>query len=128
MGHSARFERHKTDAPQQRSCVHRRQHRREHPHLRSQAAQPPYRGSSDCEDDPAEGATVLVLPFRIHLCDSVVGNQHHAEARFALHHAGVTVGSLFEWDCLDHGADILQDAESKRVLGIDRCAGQRAIN
>jgi len=33
--------------------------------------------------------------------DSVFCNQHHAEPCFALHHAGVTLSSLFERNCLD---------------------------
>jgi hypothetical protein len=34
-------------------------------------------------------------------------DQHHAEARFALHHATVRISSLLERKCLDHGSDIL---------------------
>src|ERR1700741_3427399 len=45
-------------------------------------------------------------------------NEHHAEPCFALHHASVSISSLFERNCLDHRADILQDAEGNGVLGI----------
>jgi hypothetical protein len=34
-------------------------------------------------------------------------DQHHAEACFALHHASVSISSLFERNCLDPRADIL---------------------
>jgi len=43
-------------------------------------------------------------------------DQHHAEPRFALHHATVSIGSLFERHCLDHRPDIFEDAE-----GISGC-------
>ncbi len=62
------------------------------------------------------------------LSDSVLCNQHHAEPRFALHHAGVSIGSLFERKCLDHRADILKDAEGKGVLAINRRAGQAPVD
>src|SRR2546429_5730257 len=51
-------------------------------------------------------------------------NQHHAEPCFALHHASVSIGGLFERNCLDHGSDVLQDAESKCVLAVNRRPGQ----
>src|SRR5712691_2540032 len=38
--------------------------------------------------------------------------------------AGISIGSLFERNCLDHRADILQDAEGQSVLGFNCCAGQ----
>jgi len=53
-----------------------------------------------------------------------LGNEHHAETCFALHHARVSVGRLFERNRLYHWADILKDAESKRVLVVNCCAGQ----
>ncbi len=59
---------------------------------------------------------------------SLFCNQHHAEPCFALHHASVSVSSLLERSCLDHRADILQDAEGKRVFGIDCSAGQASVN
>jgi hypothetical protein len=61
---------------------------------------------------------------RCFLRDSVLCNQHHTEPCFALHHASVSIGSVFERNCLDHRADILQDAEGKGVLGVNRRAGQ----
>src|SRR5258705_13645744 len=57
------------------------------------------------------------------LSDSVLCNQNHAEPCFAFHHAIVSIGSLFERSCLDHRADVLQDAEGKGVLGFNRRAG-----
>ena len=38
---------------------------------------------------------------------SRVRNQHHAEARFAFHHAGISISGLFQRNCLDHRADVL---------------------
>jgi hypothetical protein len=64
----------------------------------------------------------------IFLRDSVLCNQHHTEPRFALHHASVSIGSLFERNCLDHRTDILQDAKGKGVLAINRSAGQAPVN
>src|SRR5439155_25910336 len=58
------------------------------------------------------------------LSGSVLNKQHHAEPCFALHHASVSICSLFETNGLNHRADILQDAEGKGVLGIDRRSGQ----
>src|SRR5882724_7853185 len=55
-------------------------------------------------------------------------DEHHAEPCFALHHASVSISSLFERKCLDHGPDILQDAEGKRVLAIDRSTRQSPID
>jgi hypothetical protein len=60
-------------------------------------------------------------------CGSRTSGDHsedHAEPCFALHHASVSISSLFERNCLDHRADILQNAEGKGVLAIDRRAGQ----
>jgi hypothetical protein len=54
---------------------------------------------------------------------SILCNQHHAEPCLALHHASVSIGSLFERSCLDHRADILQDAECKGILTINRRTG-----
>ena len=54
----------------------------------------------------------------------ILCNQHHAKPCFAVHHASVSISSLFERKCLDHRADILQDAEGKGILGIDRRASQ----
>ena len=45
--------------------------------------------------------------------------QHHAEPCLALHHASVSIGSLFEGNGLDHRANILQNAEGEGVLCID---------
>ena len=58
------------------------------------------------------------------LSGSVLGNQYHAETRLTFHHASVAISSLFERNCLDHRADILQDAEVEGILAIDRRAGQ----
>jgi hypothetical protein len=55
-------------------------------------------------------------------------NQHHAEPRLALHHASVSISSLFERDGLDHRADIFQDAEGKSVLAINRGARQASVD
>src|SRR5258708_39548367 len=33
---------------------------------------------------------------------AVLCNQHHAEPRLALHHAGVSIRRVFERHCLDH--------------------------
>src|SRR5882724_12535909 len=60
--------------------------------------------------------------------DTVLRDQYHAEACFALHHARVRIGSLFERKSLDHRTDILQDAEGKGVLAIDRRAGQAPVD
>src|SRR5260370_39293344 len=62
------------------------------------------------------------------LSGSILCDQHHAKACFALHHGRVSIGSLFERSRLDHRANILQHAEGKRVLLIDRRAGQGAVN
>src|SRR5437016_5294216 len=43
-------------------------------------------------------------------------DQHHAEPCFAFDHASVSISSLLERKCLDHWADVLQDAEGKGVL------------
>src|SRR5713226_3341465 len=40
----------------------------------------------------------------------------------------VSISSLFERNCLDHRADILQDAEGQGVLGINRRAGECPVN
>jgi hypothetical protein len=50
---------------------------------------------------------------------SVVHDQHHAEAGFALHHASVTIGSLFQGNCLYHGANVFEDAEGKGDFAFD---------
>ena len=55
-------------------------------------------------------------------------NQHHAEARLAFHHAGISIGGLFQRNCLDHRADVLQDAEGKGVLPVNRRAGQAPVD
>src|SRR5262249_5624866 len=55
-------------------------------------------------------------------------DQHHAEPCFALYHASVSISSLFERNSLDHRTHILQDTELKRVLSVDRLAGQTAVN
>ena len=55
-------------------------------------------------------------------------DQHHPESRFPLHHPGVSISSLFERKCLDHGSDILQNTEGKGVLAIDRRARQAPVN
>src|SRR6185503_4057808 len=68
---------------------------------------------------------LLLVLFK---CRLVGHRQHHAEPCFALHHAGVTISSLFERKCLDHRTDILQDAEGQSVFVIDRRAGQRSVN
>ena len=58
---------------------------------------------------------------------SALGNQDHAEARLALHRAGVSISSLFERSCLDHRANVFQDAEGQSVLVIDWCAGKTSV-
>src|ERR1700737_2499857 len=60
----------------------------------------------------------IFIAWRTLSC-SAFRDQHHAEPRFPLHHAGVSISGLFEGSCLDHRADILQDAEGKDVLSID---------
>src|SRR5712691_3252698 len=76
--------------------------------------------------------SALRLPFSCRiprtLSDSALHNQHRAEPRFALDHASVGIGSLFEKKCLDHRTDVLQDAEGKRVLAINRRARQTAMD
>ena len=62
------------------------------------------------------------------LSDSVLCNEHHAKPCIALHHARISIGGLFERSCLDHRADVLQDAERKRVLLFNRSAGQSAVD
>src|SRR4030095_9349149 len=62
------------------------------------------------------------------LSNSVLCNQHHAEPRFALHHASVSISSLFHRNCLDQRADILQNAEGKGILVINRRAGQCPVD
>src|SRR5215467_6607183 len=62
------------------------------------------------------------------LSHSVFCDQHHSEPCFALHHASVSIISLLERNCLDHRADILQNAEGKRVLAINRRASQAPID
>jgi hypothetical protein len=42
----------------------------------------------------------------------VLRRQHHAKPGFALQHARISVSSLFERNCLDHRADVLQNAEA----------------
>jgi hypothetical protein len=61
---------------------------------------------------------------RCFLRDSVLCNQHHAKPCFALDHASVSISSLFERNCLDHRANVLQDTKGKGVFVIDRRAGQ----
>src|ERR1700730_6567473 len=65
---------------------------------------------------------------RCALSNSVLCDQHQAELCLALHHASVSISSLFERSCLDHRADILQAAEGKSVLLLDRRAGQGAVD
>ena len=62
------------------------------------------------------------------LSNSVLRNQHHAEPCFALHHVGVGISSLFERQCFNHRVDIVQDAEGKGVLAINRRAGQTPVD
>src|SRR5262249_8245844 len=69
----------------------------------------------------------MLLPW-IGLNDSVLRKERHAEPSFALHHAGVSVSSPFERNCFDHRANILQNAEGKRVLAINRRAGQAPVD
>src|SRR5690349_10729090 len=59
---------------------------------------------------------------------SVLRDQHDAEACFALHHATVSIRSLFERKRLDHRPDVLQDAEGEGVLAIDRRAGEASVD
>jgi hypothetical protein len=58
------------------------------------------------------------------LINSGLCNQHHPEPCFALHHACIGVRSLFQGNCLDHRANILEDTEGKSVLLIHRGSGQ----
>jgi len=62
------------------------------------------------------------------LSDSVLCNQHHAEPCFALHHASVSISSLFERNCFNHRADTLEDTECKCVLAINRRARQAPVD
>src|SRR5262245_20312281 len=55
-------------------------------------------------------------------------DQDHAEAGLALHHPRVGVDGLFERNGLDHRTNTLQHAEAKRVLAVDRRAGQAAVD
>jgi hypothetical protein len=57
---------------------------------------------------------------RCFLRASVLRNQNHTEPCFALHHASVSISSLFERNSLDHRADILEDAEGEGVLATVR--------
>ena len=52
------------------------------------------------------------------LSDAVLGNQHHAEACFALHHASVSISGLFERKCLDYRADICNHLTSRRLIDL----------
>src|ERR1700676_1802592 len=75
---------------------------------------------------------LLRKPRRTSICwllrGSVLRDQDHAEARFAFHHASVTLSRLFERNCLDHRADILEDAEGESVLVINGRAGQATVD
>src|SRR5690242_888175 len=72
------------------------------------------------------GSSEFVLWFDL---GGWLGNrQNHAEASFALDHACVSVGRLFERNRLDHRTNILEDTKLKRVLIVDRLAGQTAVN
>src|SRR5580692_10954382 len=62
------------------------------------------------------------------LSRAVLCNQHHAEPRLALHHAGVSIRRLFEWHCLDHRSDVLQNTEGERILRINRRSRQAAVD
>src|SRR4029077_8471539 len=62
------------------------------------------------------------------LSGSGLRNQHHSEPGLALDHASVGIGSSFERKCLDHGADIFQDAEGESVLAINRGTCQASVN
>src|SRR6266849_8501588 len=78
---------------------------------------------------PSLGGFHEDLVTQLHgLRGSIPGNQDHAEPRFALHHAGVSVSGLFERKRLDHRANILEDAEGKGVLVINRRACQGAVD
>jgi hypothetical protein len=59
---------------------------------------------------------------------NVLCDQHHSEPCSALYHAIVGIGCLFERKCLDHRTDILQDAEGKGILAINRGAGQAPVD
>src|SRR5262245_10574474 len=66
----------------------------------------------------------LLFTFRLaDLIDSVLCNQYQAESCFTVHHAVVSVSSLFKRSCFDHRSYILQDAEGQGVLAINRRAG-----
>jgi hypothetical protein len=72
-------------------------------------------------DYGAETFDFLLSVFR---SETILCNQHHAEPCFALHHASVTISSLFERNRLDHRADVFQNPEGKGVPGIDCRASQ----
>src|SRR5882762_1478162 len=72
--------------------------------------------------------TFPVVPDSRTLSGSVLCNQHHAEPRLALHHTSVSIRRLFERNCLDHWADILQDTEGKGVLAINGRARQSPVD
>ena len=42
------------------------------------------------------GITIFASVVRRSGCGCLLRHQHHAEQGFALHHAGVTIGDLFE--------------------------------
>ena len=62
------------------------------------------------------------------LSRAVLCNQHHAEPRLALHHAGVSIRRVFERHCLDHRSDVLQDTEGERILPINRRSRQTPVD
>src|SRR5437870_6985031 len=64
-----------------------------------------------------------VVPSGASLC-----NQHHTKPCFAFHHPSVSIRSLFERNCFNHRANILEDTEGKSVLAIYRRARQASIN
>ena len=62
------------------------------------------------------------------LGDSILRNQHHSQACLALDHSSISISGPFERKCLDHRADIFQDAEHEGVLGINRYDGQVPVD
>src|SRR5260370_17059337 len=55
-------------------------------------------------------------------------DQDDAEARLAVHHAAVSFSSMLQRSCFDHGTDILEHAETQRVLVVNGCARQCPVD
>src|SRR4029077_16340641 len=68
------------------------------------------------------------VPLLSSLNLSFLHRQNYSEPCFALHHASVSIDSLFKRKRLDHRPNILQDAKGKGVLAFDRCARQGSVD